>query len=225
MLDAQSHIVYTVVMPSLIRIRRLKALAESLRGVSPSAAWDLISMIEAMEEKPQPKSAVLRESLPSALAVVSKALAPIDWALIGGLAVIHWINVRPTYDLDILCIPEDLEKIKNNFVKRTPNQFGFSTEVEGVNVDFIDASKFSYADEAIRNAVTSTELGQAIKVVKPEYLILFKLDSMREKDHQDAYRLLTLSGVPDKARALVKRLLPHYIDDLEQAIAISQLEL
>lgn len=59
--------------------------------------------------------------------------------------------------------------------------------------------------------------------MKPEYLILFKIESMRDKDNNDAFALLRLSGVQDKARDLVKKYKPNLVDDLEQAISIADM--
>lgn len=208
-----------------LKLKRMKALAESLKGVNPAAAWDLISMIEAYEQPPAPRTHLLRESLPSALQKVSTLMSPYKWCLAGGLAVIHWANIRVTYDVDCLVFSQDLEKIKASLPSFKAGNMGISSQIDGVVVDFLDASLFPYAQEAIETASTETELGVSIPVMKPEYLVLFKIDSMREKDNDDAFALLRIFGVPDKARALARKYYkPGLIDDLEQSIAISQLK-
>lgn len=78
---------------------------------------------------------------------------------------------------------------------------------------------------AIENAAIESELGVSVPVMKPEYLVLFKIESMRDKDNNDAFALLRIFGVPEKARALVRKYRPQMIDDLEQAIAISELSI
>lgn len=203
----------------------MKALIEALKTVDPAAAWDLISMVEAYEQPPMPKAQLLRESLPSALEKVSALMKPYKWCLAGGLAVIHWANIRVTYDVDCLVLSSDLEGLKKTLKNYKQGNLGISTEIDGVAVDFLDASLFPYAEAAIDNAATESELGVSVPVMKPEYLVLFKIESMRDKDNNDAFALLRIFGVPQKARQLVKKYKPQMIDDLEQAIAISELKI
>ncbi len=206
-----------------LKLKRMKALAEALRSVDPGAAWDLISMIEAYEQRPAAKAQLLRESLPSALQTVSALLKPYQWCLAGGLAVIHWANIRVTYDIDCLVFTSDLEEIKRQLSSYRLGNLGVSAEIDGVVVDFLDASLFPYAQDAIHAAVVEKELGSSLPVMRPEHLVLFKIDSMREKDNGDAFALLRVPGVAQKARLLVRRFKPSLVDDLEQAIAISEL--
>lgn len=206
-----------------LKLKRMKQLAEALRGINPAAAWDLISMIEAQEQPAQPKTQLLRESLPGALERVSQLLSGYRWCLAGGLAVVHWANVRVTYDVDCLVVSEDLERLKKELPGYQSGNLGMSSEIDGVTVDFLDASLFSYAQEAVETAVMERELGVSVPVMRPEYLVLFKLESMREKDNTDAFALLRVFGVAEKARAVVRKHRPQMIDDLEQAISIAEM--
>lgn len=207
---------------NIIKLKRMKALAESLKGINPSAAFDLISMLEAIEQPPQVKSSLIQESLPIAIKKVTDLLSQYDWCLAGGLAVIHYVNTRVTYDIDCLVTTEGIESIKSK-TEHKKNNFGISIQSCGINVDLIDAKFFPYAEEAIRNSIIQTEFGISIPVMKPEYLILFKIESMRDKDNNDAFALLRLTGIQDKARLLIKKYKPNLVDDLEQAISIADM--
>ena len=206
-----------------LKLRRMKRLAEALKSVDKAAAWDLISMIEAYEQPPQPDAEMLRESLPSALKEVASFLKPYKWCLAGGLALVQWVNIRVTYDVDVVVMTDDLQKIRDSFPSAKPNNFGVSVNVSKVNVDLMDSGMWPWAEEAVLKAVEKDIDGAKIRVMTPEFLVLFKIDSMRDKDNQDVFALLRIHGVAQKVRPLMQKYLPDRIDDLESAIAIADL--
>lgn len=85
------------------------------------------------------------------------------------------------------------------------------------------ADDFPWNLAAIAQAKTQKTLGLPIKVVSPEYLILYKLEVAREQDITDIKNLLRLKGVYKAARRLVKKYNAEQTRYFEQLYQESQL--
>ncbi|MEK7407928.1 MAG: DUF6036 family nucleotidyltransferase [Acidobacteriota bacterium] len=123
--------------------------------------------------------------------------------LVGGLAVAVWGEPRATLDVDMVVWvePEDLERSIARLCERLralpTDPVGFARETRvlpvqtspGVRADLIFA-RFPYERQAIGRASTKEIAGKAIRVAAIEDLILMKLTSERERDAEDARRLL-----------------------------------
>lgn len=123
--------------------------------------------------------------------------------LIGGLAVSLWGEPRATVDVDltIWVEPEDLERTVHQLCERLrvltgdPVSFVRQTRVlpvqtsQEVRADLIFGA-LPYEKQAIGRAQPKQVAGQTVMVASVEDLILMKLASERQKDLEDARRLL-----------------------------------
>jgi hypothetical protein len=151
----------------------------------------------------------IRESI--ALENVGKWCANTKHGVICGSAAvaIHLgKDIRPvTPDLDVL-INRDTDCIANVFTTfgkegLTRNRFGFSTVVDGMDVDWLIA-KDNWQILAIKNGVK----WHGLAVMSLPYLIISKLISNRDKDTQDLQLIYNAKGEPvfEIALTTLKRL-------------------
>ncbi len=127
----------------------------------------------------------------------------IPYMLIGGLAVSVWGEPRATLDADftVWTEPDDFEqtvlRLCESFqcLTRNPVEFTRGTRVlpvrtpQGIRMDIIFGS-LSWEKEAIVRAQRKELSGRNVAVASVEDLIVMKLFSEREKDADDARRLL-----------------------------------
>jgi hypothetical protein len=144
-------------------------------------------------------------ALEGAVIEVATALESLSapYMLIGGLAVAAWGEPRATLDVDVSvwAEPEQMEALLDG-ISRTltplvqdPRGFIEQTRVlplqtrQGVRVDLIFASLPSER-EAIHRAPVMEIAGHPTRVAAVEDLVLMKILSVRQKDLDDARRLL-----------------------------------
>jgi hypothetical protein len=127
----------------------------------------------------------------------------IPYMLIGGLAVSLWGEPRATLDLDltIWVEPQDLERTISQLCQRLralpadPLAFVQQTRVlpvetsQEVRADLIFGA-LPYEKQAIVRAQPKQVAGKAVLVASVEDLLLMKLASERQKDFEDAQRLV-----------------------------------
>ena len=144
-------------------------------------------------------------SLEAAVVEVASVLEslPLPYMLIGGLAVSLWGEPRATLDVDVTIWvePQHFEQIATDLCGRfrpalpDPVALARRTRVlpvqtsQGVRVDIIFAA-LSAEKQAIDRAQLKQIAGKSIMVAAVEDLILMKLISERQKDLDDARRLL-----------------------------------
>lgn len=195
------------------KLRRLLKLANDIKGLDQSLSHDLETLAAGAEQKPHVPRTVEASHFAKAIAAVQKALGNHPHALVGGLAVQHWVSVRPTNDIDFALLASELSHVKKLFPGGHETSLVYTVKIEGVDVDFMHSQIFPWTHEAIQHAVHKSESGVSVPVVTPEYLILYKMKAARFKDLEDVKELLKLSGVYGKAKKLVH----HYFsaEDLE----------
>lgn len=140
----------------------------------------------------------------------------IDYCLVGGLAVANYVSQRVTMDIDIVVATDDIQRVRGEFPGGMDGPVVYSLKVNGVDVDFIKTDSMPWVDDAIRHANIVDIGGVYMRVARPEYLILFKLFVLRERDESDIIQLLRADiGLYERARKLVKQYLPEFLDDLK----------
>lgn len=221
-MDEQCSVLYPVMM-NPFKLKRLKSLSEQLVAVNKPLAAEIAALVYAIENKPHLGPRRISEDLGSAVSRVAGAMGDVEFCLIGGLAVQYWVQVRKTDDVDLVVLGEDLGKVKAAFPGGHEILYGYSFVAEGTHVDVLGANHFAWAAEAIRKADAQDFLGAKIRIALPEYLILFKMVSMRDRDVSDILALLTLNGVPKKAMELVEKYSPTSLEDLSQMIQMAEL--
>jgi len=131
----------------------------------------------------------------------------IPYMLIGGLAVSAWGEPRATLDADftVWTEPDDFERtvlrLCESFqcLTRDPIEFARSARVlpvrsaQGTRMDIVFGS-LPWEREAIARAQQKELSGKNVTVASVEDLIVMKLFSEREKDADDARRLLIRFG-------------------------------
>lgn len=208
-------------MANPIKLKRLKGIAEALKTVDKRAAFDLISIIETIERPIRPIKAI-EESLEKGLKELAQKMRGLDWCLAGALAVLQWAEIRKTADIDCLVLASDLDEVKKRF-KTEPGLLGVSGSADGTDIDFLSSEHFPWSKDAIATAVLKNISGVTVPVMRPEYLVAFKLRSARDRDISDALHLLLIDGVADKARAVITKHDKNSLPDLEQLISMTEL--
>lgn len=147
--------------------------------------------------------------LEAALAEVVSVLdgVGIPYALIGGLAVSLWGEVRATLDIDLALwvnedrIPETVNALCARLAPLPKDPVGFvqSTRVlpvmtsQGVRADLIFGA-LPAERELVERARERDARGLRVRVASLEDLLLTKLASERQRDYDDARRLLKRFG-------------------------------
>jgi len=158
---------------------------------------------------------------------VLSQLEGIDYAVCGGVAVAYWVMGRkPTIrELDLLIFSDDLEEVRNKLEDIGCRVGGYggidiatvAVECGSLKVDLLVAEE-GWEEDAIVKAV---KVG-GLRVVRPEYLIMMKLRSEREKDLEDIVLLLTKVDF-EKVRKLVRMYMgDYYVEELEELKEISK---
>lgn len=208
-----------------LKANRLLRLAEKLQKEDPKTAMQLKSLAEGM---------IIRESKPKKIkvsGVFTKAVKYIEdtlkipHALVGGLAVRHWVTNRFTEDIDFAVLTDDVRQLKKIFPNGKQGALVYTVEVEGVDVDFLLASDWDWTKEAIENSVRSSLTGTSLNIMTPEYLILYKLEASRESDIVDLLKLLRYKDTAKKAKNLVAKYLPESMEDFDQLVEEARLGL
>lgn len=155
-------------------------------------------------------------------------LQPGNFALCGGTAVVLYVGkdkrvVSP--DIDMLITADQLPLVKKNF-NTEPNRFGLTVlDDDNLSVDFL-VSLTKLQREAINTAKVMKFIDMKFKVILPEYLMVIKMITGRDKDVKDFALLYKHSvnkeQVISKARKLVARFYPEEIDDFESLILYSE---
>lgn len=211
-----------------IKINKLLKLAEKLREIDPLLSRQLKSIAEgAITQNHKPRFFKVSGIFKDAIEIVKEKLAKINipYALIGGLAVRHWIPTRSTEDLDFAVLAADFTKLKQIFPEGKMGALVYTTVVQNVDVDFLLSEDWDWTEEAIRTAEEKDISGIPLKVVKPEFLILYKLESSRDRDIDDILRLLRLKGVAEKTKEVILKYSPENLDDFNQLVEESSLGL
>ena len=118
--------------------------------------------------------------------------------LIGGAAMSFYGSPRMTTDVDFAATAPI--RRGTPIAPTKGNVIGKSFVEEGVTVDWLvrkDDFKALFED-AIRNAV---DVEGAYRVVKPEHLVVLKLQANRPKDREDGIWLLVQERLVDRSRA------------------------
>ena len=152
---------------------------------------------------------------------VAKLLAG-NYAVIGGTAVVLYSSkavrqVSP--DIDILVNSAGMSIVKSTY-KVQPNRFGFSTEIDNLEFDFLLA-RSRMEQKALANAAPMVVSGVSLHVVPVRYLIAIKYLLGRDKDLAD---LLVLYKKWPKAFAaaqlLINQQAPLQSEDFESEILL-----
>jgi len=195
-----------------IKANRIRKIVEALRDQYPTIARELESIVSNATNPPHASPAVpVQADLQGALRqVLSRIVRGGPVALAGGMAVIHWVDLRKSLDLDFVVMSKDMDSIRQQFPGGRLLDLIYTVQIDGVDVDFlVPRQSTPWTDEAVRNASLQTVMGIPVPVLTPEYLILYKF----AKDMDDIKGLLTLPGVPAKAKELVRRFMPHELED------------
>lgn len=202
-----------------LKAKYILRLASRVAAEDPLLAQELRMLVAGATNAPHPRPQITLGSITSALMHVVAALdkEKILYALAGGLATKYWVDIRETLDIDLILQTEDIEKVKTIFPNGRDLPLMYTVKIDGTDIDFLKGDLFPWSDVALQTSQYH-DLGIKLRVIKPEYLILFKLRAARERDIGDIKGLLSLDGVADKARHLVNRYMTDDLDDLNQMI-------
>ena len=157
---------------------------------------------------------------------VLSQLEGIDYAVCGGVAVAYWVTGRkPTVrELDLLVYSEDLEEVRDRLRELGCVVGGYggidiatvAVKCGALKVDLLVALE-EWEREAIDRAVRVGDL----RVVRPEYLVMMKLRSEREKDLEDIVLLMSKVNFERLKKLVDLYMGDYYVEELEQLREIS----
>lgn len=140
--------------------------------------------------------------------------------LIGGTAVIHYINTARELTPDIDFIVEDIDMIKNKLyesnIKYNQLDVGriLGITVPEFNTDYLDSSIGNVKlNRLILRTFNKVLIGGVnVKIINPELLAIMKLELGRDKDIEDGLSLLN-SGKLNKDKYL------EYLNELKYSLS------
>ncbi len=203
-----------------IKAKYILKLAKRLEQHDPHLAAELNMLVASATNKPHPRPTITLGSVLRASQTVVQTLedAEIDFALAGGLAVKYWVDVRESFDINFVLHIKDIKTVTKLFPKGQDLPLMYLVRVEETDIGFLKGDLFPWLNEALLSAQEESGLGVKVKIIRPEYLVLFKLRAARDRDVSDIKGLLSLDGVSEKSRYLVNKFMPDRFDDIEQMI-------
>jgi hypothetical protein len=167
-----------------------------------------------------------------------KTLLPDDllYAIIGGIATTFYMPARNTQDLDLLILADDAERLEQALIGQGWIQLenihihsddveimgGAWRSAEGELLDLLYTPNLAWAYRA-GHAMTAPD---GLRVIALPYLILLKLLARRNRDILDIEELLQYCDEQKIAeiRAVIAKAMPALAEDLDQHIAIAQMD-
>ena len=145
--------------------------------------------------------------------------------LVGGTAVVHYIKTARDLTPDLDFIVRDLNQVKEQledsgiaYSELNPGyEQPLGITIEELNVDFLDPN---VGNKDLNNLILSTPIkgnvgGYQLNIINPELLSIFKFESGRDKDVQDALALLRSGNVnKENFKRYLEQLRPT-LDDYE----------
>jgi predicted nucleotidyltransferase len=170
-----------------------------------------------------------------------KTLLPDDllYAIIGGIATTFYMPARNTQDLDLLILADDAERLEQALIRQGWTQLenihihtddveimgGAWRSTEGELLDLLYTPNLSWARAALQPENTTTA-PDGLRVISLPYLILLKLLARRNRDILDIEEMLQYCDEQKIAeiRSVISKSMPALFEDLEQHIAIAQMD-
>lgn len=202
-----------------IKAKRLLRMADEMKDMYPTVAAELKQLVAGAMSPPHrrfkavPVEANLKDAVTEVVTKLNGALV-----LAGGFAVAQWIDIRKTYDADFVVVGPTFDKLGETFPGGEYKPLIYTVKIHGEDVDFLQPELFQWTQEAMHAAVFKDFMGQKLKVLTPEFLILYKFSAGRDKDFSDIKALLTLPGIPEKAARLVAIYMPEELEDFKQMV-------
>ena len=158
-------------------------------------------------------------------------LAPIHYAVVGGVATRLYMPERFTKDMDVIVATSNAVPVR---AKLTQAGFQYQADLalvrgstwlapNGQEIDVLEGEEVWWS-EALAEAQTNLD-GQGLPVVPLRYLVLMKYQSGRAQDLADIERMLGQSNDSQLTaiRALFQKQLPNDVEDLESLIELGKL--
>lgn len=162
---------------------------------------------------------------------LTSVLAPLRWALVGGLALRAYMPERMTLDVDVLIHERDATAARRAFVDTGYDIVG-QLSIGGFTVrqpepDAVTVDVITGRDPWVDDALAGPHYDSGGHPVLPRpYLTLSKLQAGRTQDLADVQRLL--AGTPPNERAstrqLVERYAPDLAEDYDSLVTLADLE-
>ncbi|MFN0279359.1 MAG: hypothetical protein ACKVRN_12255 [Pyrinomonadaceae bacterium] len=131
----------------------------------------------------------------------------INWALVGGVAMLLYDSDRLTKDVDI--IASDLLPPKFHVtgkLRQGGERYEITTKKRVTNVDWITRS--DGFKPMFREALAEAVKIKGVPVLTPEWLVILKFIAGRFKDQEDAVFLLSRPGLVDR-RIIKEKIVKH----------------
>ena len=197
-----------------IKVKRLKRLANDLREKYPTVAAELDSLVSGAEEPVRPRKTVTA-SLVSAFEKVHGLLGE-QLVLAGGTAIQQWVDIQETEDLDFVVL--SFAEVKKVLPGGRSTPLVYYVELDGYSIDFLNPDYFSWTREAIQNSVFKPFLGGEVRMLTPEYLVLYKFAAARDKDMIHIKALLRVPETAEKALPLIQKYMSEELEDFKQLV-------
>ena len=151
----------------------------------------------------------------------------IPHVLVGGLALLQYVDVRNTRDINLILATEDLPRLPG-FVLREKNEWFATGDCGPLRVDLLLTANPFFAEVATKHSGPRRFLDTTLHCCTPEGIILLKLYALPSLYRQgsitradlyetDILQLLRLDTVTDDS--LIAQLRPHVSDTDLKALA------
>lgn len=158
-------------------------------------------------------------------------LDPIDWVLVGGIALRAYMPERMTLDVDILVHERDAFTVRKRFTNAGYRVIaeltigGFSVQSSNETEPPVDV--ITRADTWLDSALASPSFDLArYPVLGRPYLLLLKLQAGRSQDLADVQRLLSQTSLTERSeiRALIIEQQSELAEDFDSLCTLADLE-
>ena len=143
-------------------------------------------------------------------------------AVIGGMAVSAYSPPRMTKDVDFLVPSSALDAIRElgDAKPLADSVDGMTVPVDDIDVDFI-----FMPPGMPKEALSDGPSVDGIPVLRPEALVLMKMNAPRAKDHADVIEMIKAGVLDlDKVRAYIKKHEPDVLEDFESNVMLAEYE-
>lgn len=115
----------------------------------------------------------------------------IDYVLVGGMAMLQYVEGRNTRDIDLILAPTDLERLPELEISSREDPFA-SASFHGVQVDFLLTVNRVFEIVRTKHATDKPFGGRIIRCATPDGLVLMKLFALPSLYRQGDFGRVTI---------------------------------
>lgn len=152
-------------------------------------------------------------------------LAGLEYAVIGGAAMMMRGHDRPTGDIDVLVTQDHLEEaVRRLGGKAQPIPNGYSVDVNGIEVDVLRYMGDKGEESLPLAQMAIQESSGTTRMVSPAWLLLTKMIAQRDKDVNDYIAIFNKLTPEERKRAklIIRDHIPELMDEFKSISMMSK---